>query len=120
MRRRIIPGTDEGSMFSTIDEDIPIRLIRLDMKLVGRNEVRNTFRGSVNANVYFYPSELVKYAILSHRWLDEGEPTFEEMKAGTAAGPGRVKVVAISLGSLQRLIALKAVIQSAVALIVKD
>jgi hypothetical protein len=73
--------------------DIPIRLIRLsDMKLVGRNEVRNIFRGSVDANVYFYPSELVKYAILSHRWLDEGEPTYEEMKAGTVAGPGREKL----------------------------
>ncbi|KAG2748768.1 hypothetical protein P692DRAFT_20779992 [Suillus brevipes Sb2] len=73
--------------------DIPIRLIRLsDMKLVGRNEVRNTFRDSVDANIYFYPSELVKYAILSHRWLDEGEPTYEEMTAGTAAGPGREKL----------------------------
>ncbi|OAX36716.1 hypothetical protein K503DRAFT_824140 [Rhizopogon vinicolor AM-OR11-026] len=29
------------------------------------------------------PSRIVKYAILSHRWLDEGEPTYEEMKSGT-------------------------------------
>ncbi|KAG1718549.1 heterokaryon incompatibility protein-domain-containing protein, partial [Suillus lakei] len=37
-------------------------------------------------------SDLVKYAILSHRWLNEGEPTYEGMNAGTAAGPGREKL----------------------------
>ncbi|KAJ8585790.1 hypothetical protein M405DRAFT_715862, partial [Rhizopogon salebrosus TDB-379] len=33
-----------------------------------------------------------KYAILSHRWMDEGEPTYEEMKLGIAAGPGYEKL----------------------------
>ncbi|KAG0709657.1 hypothetical protein DFH29DRAFT_993060 [Suillus ampliporus] len=49
--------------------DVPIQLIRLsDMK-------------------DYHPSQTVKYAILSHRRLDEGELTYEEMKNGTAAGP---------------------------------
>ncbi|KAJ8585788.1 hypothetical protein M405DRAFT_717465, partial [Rhizopogon salebrosus TDB-379] len=34
----------------------------------------------------------VKYAVLSHRWLDEGEPTYQEMKSGRATGPGYRKL----------------------------
>ncbi|KAH7923625.1 HET-domain-containing protein [Leucogyrophana mollusca] len=35
----------------------------------------------------------VKYAILSHRWLDEGEPTFQEMSRGELGkGPGYEKL----------------------------
>ncbi|KAG2043149.1 heterokaryon incompatibility protein-domain-containing protein [Suillus americanus] len=75
---------------------IPIRLIRLsDMTFVGRDDVKRHFRSSVpQTNSFYYKaSRLVKYAILSHRWLDSGEPTYEEMKAGTlAAGPGYEKL----------------------------
>ncbi|KAG1892775.1 heterokaryon incompatibility protein-domain-containing protein [Suillus subluteus] len=76
---------------------IPIRLIRLsDMTFVGRDDVRKHFRSSVpqtNSFGIYKASRLVKYAILSHRWLDSGEPTYEEMKAGSlAAGPGYEKL----------------------------
>ncbi|KAG1741351.1 heterokaryon incompatibility protein-domain-containing protein [Suillus lakei] len=73
--------------------EIPIHLIRLsDMKIVGRNDVKKHFRSSVSGKCFYDPAKYVKYAILSHRWLDEGEPTYEEMKAGTAAGPGYEKL----------------------------
>ena len=72
---------------------IPIRLIRLsDMKLVERNDVRKHFRDSVPHKGAPHPASYVKYAILSHRWLDEGEPTYKEMKSGTAKGPGYRKL----------------------------
>ncbi|KAG0708438.1 hypothetical protein DFH29DRAFT_892514 [Suillus ampliporus] len=81
--------------------DIPIRLIRLsDMKFVGRHDVRKHFQSLVlewDPSYSWYPrpylAHKVKYAILSHRWLDVGEPTYEEMKAGTAAGPGYEKLM---------------------------
>jgi hypothetical protein len=76
--------------------EIPIRLIRLsDMKFFGRSDVKKHFRGSVpedGSRWIYSPSDTVKYAILSHRWLDEGEPTFEEMKSGKAGGPGAEKL----------------------------
>ncbi|KAG1723748.1 heterokaryon incompatibility protein-domain-containing protein [Suillus lakei] len=76
--------------------EIPIHLIRLsDMKIVGRNDVKKHFRSSASDKINcgsFLPANHVKYAILSHRWLDEGEPTYEKMKAGTAAGPGYEKL----------------------------
>ncbi|KAG1756010.1 heterokaryon incompatibility protein-domain-containing protein [Suillus lakei] len=75
---------------------IPIRLIRLsNMTFVGREDVRKHFRSSVpqtNPFGIYKPSRLVKYAILSHRWLDSGEPTYEEMKEDTATGPGYEKL----------------------------
>ncbi|OJA09063.1 hypothetical protein AZE42_11495 [Rhizopogon vesiculosus] len=62
--------------------EIPIRLIRLvDMKFVGRNDIRNHFQ-----------ARAISYAVLSHRWLAEGEPSYEEMKSGTASGPGYEKL----------------------------
>ncbi|KAG1725002.1 heterokaryon incompatibility protein-domain-containing protein [Suillus paluster] len=65
-----------------------------DMKFVGRDNVRKHFRGSVGWTPYdFDPSRHVKYAILSHRWLDGGEPTYEEMRAGTASGLGYEKLM---------------------------
>jgi len=75
--------------------DIPIRLIRLsDMKFVGRNDVRKHFRSAVpQSDMPFPPSLVATYAILSHRWLDEGEPTYEEMKSGNASGPGYEKLM---------------------------
>ncbi|KAG1728541.1 heterokaryon incompatibility protein-domain-containing protein [Suillus lakei] len=76
--------------------EIPIHLIRLsDMKIVRRNDVKKHSRSSVSEldyDVFFHPAKYAKYAILSHRWLDEGEPTYEEMEAGTAAGPGYEKL----------------------------
>jgi hypothetical protein len=74
--------------------DIPIRLIRLsDMTLVGRNDVRKHFQDSVpRSDMPFPPSLVVKYAILSHRWMDEGEPTYEEMKLDRTSGPGYEKL----------------------------
>ncbi|KAG1792397.1 heterokaryon incompatibility protein-domain-containing protein [Suillus plorans] len=75
---------------------IPIRLIRLsDMTFVGRDDIRKHFRSFVpQTNLFgiYKPSRVVRYAILSHRWLDSGEPTYEEMKAGTATGPGYKKL----------------------------
>lgn len=75
---------------------IPIRFIRLsDMSFVGRDDVRKHFRSFVpQTNLFgiYKPSRVVRYAILSHRWLDSGEPTYEEMKAGTATGPGYKKL----------------------------
>ncbi|KAG2152537.1 heterokaryon incompatibility protein-domain-containing protein [Suillus bovinus] len=67
---------------------IPIRLICLsDMKFVARSDVKKHFRSSVPLDDSLYhPSESVRYAILSHRWLDEGEPTYDDMKANTAEG----------------------------------
>jgi hypothetical protein len=74
--------------------EIPIRLIRLsDMELVERSDVRKHFRDSVSQyREYYHPSKVVKYAILSHRWLDEGEPAYEVMKLGKARGPGYEKL----------------------------
>ncbi|OJA18944.1 hypothetical protein AZE42_10108 [Rhizopogon vesiculosus] len=74
--------------------DIPIRLIRLsNMKFVGREEVKRHFRRFISAN-FNDPSKLVKYAILSHRWLDTGEPTYEEMRTerGRGRSPGYLKL----------------------------
>jgi hypothetical protein len=75
--------------------NIPIRLIRLsDMKLVGRNDVKKHFQASVpgRERAFYYPPDHVKYAILSHRWLDEGEPTYEAMENCKATGPGYEKL----------------------------
>ncbi|KAG1730442.1 hypothetical protein EDB19DRAFT_1379614 [Suillus lakei] len=75
--------------------EIPIHFIRLsDMKLVGRDDVKKHFRSSVSEFSFCDRVHFVTYATLSHRWLDEGEPTYEEMKMGTAAGPGYEKLVA--------------------------
>ncbi|OAX36062.1 hypothetical protein K503DRAFT_330086 [Rhizopogon vinicolor AM-OR11-026] len=76
--------------------EIPIRLIRLsDMKLVGRNEVRTHFRPSVPQRAYgnipYHPTHTVRYAILSHRW-QQGEPSYTEMRSGSARGPGYEKL----------------------------
>lgn len=75
--------------------NIPIRLIRLsDMKFVVRSDVKKHFRDSVPlGDSLYHPSESVRYAILSHRWLDEGEPTYDDIKADTAEGlAGYVKL----------------------------
>ncbi|KAJ8593628.1 hypothetical protein M405DRAFT_810527 [Rhizopogon salebrosus TDB-379] len=75
--------------------EIPVRLIRLaDMTFVGRDEVRMHFQGVVSqSEVPHHPPRIVNYAVLSHRWLAQGEPTYEQMKSGTASGPGFQKLI---------------------------
>ena len=76
-----------------VNNCIPFRLIRLsDMSLVSRDGVMKHFRGSVRKEAFYNPFYHVRYAILSHRWLQQGEPTYEEMAAGTALGPGYEKL----------------------------
>ncbi|OAX34551.1 hypothetical protein K503DRAFT_785682 [Rhizopogon vinicolor AM-OR11-026] len=66
--------------------DIPIRLIRLsNMKFVGCDEVKRHFQCFISAN-FNDPSKLVKYTILSHQWLDTGEPIYEEIKSERGRG----------------------------------
>ena len=74
--------------------EIPIRLIRLvDMEFVERSDVRNHFQSLIPlSEMPHSPSRSFNYAVLSHRWLAEGEPTYEEMKSGTASGPGYEKL----------------------------
>ncbi|KAG2348934.1 hypothetical protein BDR05DRAFT_956293 [Suillus weaverae] len=67
---------------------IPIRFVPLsDIKLVGRKDMKKHLRGSVAPDRMMHypwqiydPSQNVKYDILSRRWLDEGEPTYEGTK----------------------------------------
>ena len=76
-----------------VTNDIPMRLIRLsDMSLVDRDGVREHFRSSIRKEEFYNPLYHVRYAILSHRWLPQGEPTYKEMGAGTATGPGYEKL----------------------------
>ncbi|KAH7923624.1 HET-domain-containing protein, partial [Leucogyrophana mollusca] len=84
-----------------IFNEIPTRLLYVPhMTLVGRSYVRKHFRpaieeieqaadaeGTSNGQSRYYIIRnlvrmKVKYAILSHRWLDEGEPTFQELSRG--------------------------------------
>lgn len=73
---------------------IPIHLIDLhNLRLVSRSDVVRYYRPILAAYLQKHPSrssasqrdvmrtifKLVKYAIFSHRWLTEGEPTFDDM-----------------------------------------
>jgi hypothetical protein len=81
--------------------ELPTRLINLrNMKLVGRedvvgyvasqaeNYVSHTDYSSPDPTTFsednfsHYYQLLAKYAILSHRWLPRGEPTFENVSEG--------------------------------------
>ncbi|OJA18347.1 hypothetical protein AZE42_12993 [Rhizopogon vesiculosus] len=62
------------------------------MKFVERNEVRKHFQRFIFATRLDDLAKLVKYAILSHRWLDTGELTYEEMRSGRRRGPGYQKL----------------------------
>ncbi|RSL45363.1 hypothetical protein CEP54_014288 [Fusarium duplospermum] len=94
-----------------VQNDVPLRLIFVpEMKIVGRYDMQEYFRPQVEAItedgveeliweganresvVTRLLSEIVKYAILSHRWLPNDEPTFRDMIDGTAAGLGREKL----------------------------
>ncbi|KAF8552623.1 hypothetical protein OG21DRAFT_104533 [Imleria badia] len=73
---------------------IPIHLIDLHtLQLVSRSDVARYYRLILVAHLQKHPSrqhasqrdvthtifKLVKYAIFSHRWLADGEPTFQDM-----------------------------------------
>ncbi|KIJ66922.1 hypothetical protein HYDPIDRAFT_108890 [Hydnomerulius pinastri MD-312] len=86
-----------------------------EMKLVSRDDVKRIYKGRIEAltqkdiehqaNCSSWKKQsrqfviremvenIVKYAIFSHRWLDEGEPTFQEMSGGIGGrGPGYDKL----------------------------
>ncbi|KAG1822017.1 uncharacterized protein BJ212DRAFT_936645 [Suillus subaureus] len=93
--------------------DIPIRLIYLPtMELVGRNFVKTHFQDRINeitedsiaeSQARFKPPLArerviptlvrgkVEYAILSHRWLDTGEPSYQDMMEKKLFGPLNVR-----------------------------
>jgi len=77
------PGESNIDWFNRyVMNNIPIRLIRLsDMTFAGRSDVKEHFQGQVSM-VFNDPSRLVKYAILSHRWMEGKEITYEMMKSG--------------------------------------
>ncbi|KAG2339840.1 HET-domain-containing protein [Suillus weaverae] len=78
-----------------VTNNIPIRLIHLStMKFMERDDVRKHLQSSVPRahSLHYKHSDLVQYAILSHRWLDSGEPTYKEIKEGKPAGPGYEKL----------------------------
>jgi len=64
------------------------------MTFVGRDEVKSHFQRYV-ARGFNNPQEIVKYAILSHRWLDRGEMTYQKMKSrrNSARSPGYRKLM---------------------------
>ena len=74
-----------------IFNEIPSRLIYVpEMKMVGREYVKDYFQDEMESHI---PSlmygdidvqlkRIVKYTILSHRWLPKGEPTFQELSDG--------------------------------------
>ena len=81
-----------------IFNEIPSRLIYVpEMKLVGREYVKDYFQDEMESHI---PSliygdidvqlkRIVKYTILSHRWLPKGEPTFQELSDGVPLEGGR-------------------------------
>ncbi|CCM03175.1 uncharacterized protein FIBRA_05297 [Fibroporia radiculosa] len=104
-----VPHSDiQGAAQDVLDElgryttnEIPIRLIHLPtMELVGRDFVRSHFLGRINEisesviakeqrscvppytrekAVSMLVEDRVKYGILSHRWLNTGEPSYQDM-----------------------------------------
>ncbi|KAG1840726.1 heterokaryon incompatibility protein-domain-containing protein [Suillus subalutaceus] len=95
--------------------DIPIRLIYLPtMELVGRNFVKTHFQDRIKeitedliaetrARARVTPPSTretvvptlvrgkVEYGILSHRWLDTGEPSYQDMMEKKLSGPSNVR-----------------------------
>ncbi|OJA17479.1 hypothetical protein AZE42_03913 [Rhizopogon vesiculosus] len=93
--------------------DIPIRLIYVPtMELVGRNFVKTHFLHQMKEitedliaeeQADFRPplarerviptlvQSRVKYGILSHRWLDTGEPSYQEMMGKNLHGPSHAR-----------------------------
>ncbi|KAG2135167.1 hypothetical protein DEU56DRAFT_401519 [Suillus clintonianus] len=105
-----------------VNNDIPFRLIYLlDMTLVGRSTVKQHFRPLMDEITndmideeskkmrleqgFMYPihsdrrsavralvEERVQYAIFSHRWLEEGEPSFKDVEQRNESAPGYAKL----------------------------
>ncbi|KIJ63050.1 hypothetical protein HYDPIDRAFT_29743 [Hydnomerulius pinastri MD-312] len=91
-------------------DEMPIRLISLkDMSLVGRGDVRMHFYDRIVRMAATVPEvnekdsreeaikslvrKVAQYAILSHRWLEQGEPTYQEMLTQQSpVGPGYDKL----------------------------
>ncbi|KAF8837291.1 HET-domain-containing protein [Paxillus ammoniavirescens] len=95
-----------------IFNNIPIRLLRLaTMQFVDRSTVRQHFKPIIDqvsdeeikrARSSWQPAEslkdfvrsIVRYAILSHRWFDVGEPTFQQFSNDIGgSGPGYQKLM---------------------------
>lgn len=77
-----------------IYNEVPTWLIYVpEMRLVGREYVKNYYQGEAEtqlSNLAYHDEDVskgevkkvVKYAIFSHRWLPEGEPTFRDLSDG--------------------------------------
>ncbi|KAF9235561.1 heterokaryon incompatibility protein-domain-containing protein, partial [Melanogaster broomeanus] len=93
--------------------NIPIRLLHLTptIHFVDRSTIRQHFKATIDAvtdeeirramgympeakkNLKEFVRSKVRYAILSHRWFDDGEPTFQHILNGTGvSGPGDEKL----------------------------
>ena len=94
-----------------VHNDIPHRLIFIPgMKLLDRSELQEHYEpyiqsitehdvvnachisGDRKIAIKTIVYQTLGYAILSHRWLPRGEPTFREMTDGPVAGAGRNKL----------------------------
>ena len=89
-----LPKLWSDTLGEFVANQIPIHLIDLHtLQLVSRSDVAQYYRPILAAHLQKHPScqhasqrdvtrtvfKLVKYAIFSHRWLVEGEPTFQDM-----------------------------------------
>ncbi|KAH7922793.1 hypothetical protein BV22DRAFT_969606, partial [Leucogyrophana mollusca] len=84
--------------------EIPTHLLHVPtMKLMGRYEVKTHFqpilakidrewRTEERYDIRRVVRWRAKYAIFSHRWLEAGEPTFQDVSAGRMSGPGYEKL----------------------------
>lgn len=125
LRIGLTPQEYLDGFFRYVQNDIPHRLIFIpDMKLVGRSTVYDFFLESIQERMadkdfarrisqigYHQPKaiaindlvrETAQYAILSHRWLPQGECTFEDMANGTAEGPGFEKLTKFCEAAMSR------------------
>ncbi|KAH7919524.1 hypothetical protein BV22DRAFT_974119, partial [Leucogyrophana mollusca] len=95
-----------------IQNDIPIRLIHIPtMRFVDRSFIERYFQQSIEEAVTedaikrsLYADlsrtsvirdliqNIVRYAILSHRWMQAGEPTYKDIKRSRATGAGYDKL----------------------------
>ncbi|KAK4203704.1 hypothetical protein QBC40DRAFT_17061 [Triangularia verruculosa] len=99
----MVPQDVLDEFFRYVQNEIPIRLIYVkEMRLVDRYFVQQYYLGSIKTmtekdvgtsvqsstrvwRVSKMVQDVVKYDILSHRWLPQGEPTVRDMMDGTAA-----------------------------------
>ncbi|KAH9941489.1 hypothetical protein B0H21DRAFT_752569 [Amylocystis lapponica] len=89
-----------------IQNEVPTRLIYIpEMKLMSRGEIRKIAQPAIaiavasdpEVNADYLLTRELAYAILSHRWLAEGEPTYNDMTAsrdhpGNEVGEGHKKL----------------------------